>query len=191
MSAAMPLPAPGLSLSDLVVVMRLGRIEQIGTPQEIYTCPRNLYTADFMGYSNKIPVTILEKQGREWLVKTDSGANLHATSTADAASTWNVGDQVLACSRPDEMLAIEKAKAEPDLNILSGIVHLSDYVGKAFELVVRLDGNEDQQVLIHSQQPLDMERQVTFGIHPDRLLLFPPDATVKTTLREPSKAAVQ
>src|SRR5579859_8076704 len=51
-----------ISLSDVVVVMKKGRIEQVGTPQEIYNCPQSLYVADFVGYINRLPVTLKERQ---------------------------------------------------------------------------------------------------------------------------------
>jgi putative spermidine/putrescine transport system ATP-binding protein len=41
-----------LALSDRIVVMRLGRIQQIGTPQQVYSDPANLFVADFMGFKN-------------------------------------------------------------------------------------------------------------------------------------------
>jgi len=37
--------------------MRKGQIEQVGHTQDIYNCPKSLYVADFMGYSNHFPVT--------------------------------------------------------------------------------------------------------------------------------------
>ncbi len=43
-----------LAMSDRIVVMRSGRIEQIGTPEEIYNLPRNAFVADFVGSSNLI-----------------------------------------------------------------------------------------------------------------------------------------
>ncbi|HUI73170.1 MAG TPA: ABC transporter ATP-binding protein, partial [Spirochaetia bacterium] len=41
-----------LALSDRIVVMRLGRIQQVGTPQQVYADPANLFVADFMGFKN-------------------------------------------------------------------------------------------------------------------------------------------
>ncbi len=164
-----------LSLSDLIVVMRGGRIEQVGKPPDIYNCPRSLYVADFMGYSNKLPVTLVERTNNGWLVRTDAGVTLHASSTAPDNANWGVGEAVLACSRPDETLAVEKTSDAP--NILNGIVHLSEYVGKAFELVVRMADSEHQQILVQSTTPIDLERPVTFSVAPDRLLLFSIDPT--------------
>src|SRR5207249_77231 len=44
-----------LSLSDRVVIMNLGEIQQVGSPREVYTRPRNTFVADFVGESNLLP----------------------------------------------------------------------------------------------------------------------------------------
>ncbi|MEP7288869.1 MAG: ABC transporter ATP-binding protein [Chloroflexota bacterium] len=165
-----------MSLSDLVVVMRAGRIEQIGTPQDIYNCPNSLYVADFMGYSNRLPVEIMGQEGSEWLVQTDTGVMLRASTTYAGNTGWQKGDHVVAVARPDEMVA----DPLPETNRLKGTVHLVDYVGKAFEILVRLDNNEAIQLLVWSQQPTELEHPLTFGIRPNRLLLFPTENIVST-----------
>ncbi|HET7028241.1 MAG TPA: ABC transporter ATP-binding protein [Candidatus Limnocylindrales bacterium] len=57
-----------LSISDRVAVMRDGRVEQLGTPEEIYTTPANDYVARFVGTSNRLPVRVLDGDGSlvEW-----------------------------------------------------------------------------------------------------------------------------
>lgn len=45
-----------LALADRIVVMRLGAIEQIGTPEEIYNRPASAFVADFVGFANMFPV---------------------------------------------------------------------------------------------------------------------------------------
>jgi spermidine/putrescine transport system ATP-binding protein len=44
-------------MSDRVAILRAGVIEQIGTPNEIYTAPRNAFVAEFMGEVNLLPIT--------------------------------------------------------------------------------------------------------------------------------------
>ena len=58
-----------LSISDRVAVMRDGRIEQLGTPEQIYTAPANEYVARFVGTSNKLDVRVLDTAATvvEWL----------------------------------------------------------------------------------------------------------------------------
>jgi len=53
-----------LSMSDRVVIMRSGRIEQIGTPEELYTRPKTEFAASFLGKSN-----FLRRDGRLWSVR--------------------------------------------------------------------------------------------------------------------------
>ncbi len=158
-----------MSMSDLVVVMRLGRIEQVGTPQEIYNRPKSLYVADFMGYSNRLPVSLVAQEGQEWVVETISGTQLRASSTLQESTDWQPGQRVLACFRPDEALA----DPLPAVNHLQGQVQLVEYMGKTFEGLVRLQGDDGIQLLVHSQHPLENDAPVEFGIRPDRLLLFP------------------
>src|SRR5579859_2661758 len=165
--------AEAISLSDVVVVMRKGRIEQVGEPQVIYDCPLSLYVADFVGYANRLPVELIGRDGDAWTVRSDGGVTLQATSTVPDASNWQAGTRLLACCRPDDLLADPTS----DVNRLHGIVDLVEYVGKVFEVLVRLGGQEEYRVLIHSQHRLELERPVEFGIQPDRLLLFPEDAT--------------
>ncbi|HLY27036.1 MAG TPA: ABC transporter ATP-binding protein [Aggregatilineales bacterium] len=161
-----------MSLSDVVVVMRKGQIEQVGTPQDIYNCPRSLYVADFMGYANRIPVTLVGPEGNEWLVETETGHRLHGISTFDGSADWKPGERLLACSKPEDM----QVEAPGTANRLSGSVHLVEFVGQAYESVVRLDDNDNLQLLVQSQNTLTQESPVSFGIRPGRLLLFPYEA---------------
>ncbi len=163
--------AEAMSLSDLVVVMRKGRIEQVGKPQDIYNAPKSLYVADFMGYSNRLPVTVTGREGSEWIVQTDTGLTLRAASTVEAVI--QPGQPAVVCCRPDELTTTYTGAA----NQLTGVVDLSEYIGKAYESVVRLAPDEQRQFLIHSPEFLEPGCDVKFGIAPRRLLLFPFDST--------------
>src|SRR5215203_2522065 len=52
-----------LTMSDRLVVMSHGRIEQVGTPEEIYLSPASVFVAGFIGAANLIPVTIVRRSG--------------------------------------------------------------------------------------------------------------------------------
>jgi ABC-type Fe3+/spermidine/putrescine transport system ATPase subunit len=53
-----------LALSDRIAVMRDGRIEQVGTPEEIYRRPRSRFVAEFIGESNLFPAALVGARGR-------------------------------------------------------------------------------------------------------------------------------
>ncbi len=65
-----------MAISDRVIVMNVGVIEQIGTPQEIYDRPRSRFVADFVGSANLIKGT----RGPDGLFTTEGGLKLKATA---------------------------------------------------------------------------------------------------------------
>lgn len=157
-----------MSLSDKVVVMRLGHIEQIGTPQEIYNQPKSLFVAHFMGYINRLPVTIVGKEYPHWRIQTANGTELLGTSTNEESINWQKGQRVVALIRPDETIA----DPLPTDNKLKGRVQLVEYVGRAYEALVRLDGETGAQLLVHSGHAPAGGAEIEISINPERLLLF-------------------
>jgi ABC-type Fe3+/spermidine/putrescine transport system ATPase subunit len=59
-----------MSISDRITVMKNGRVEQIGTPVEIYQNPKTEYVAQFVGISNVLSGTILRQEQKYFVVKT-------------------------------------------------------------------------------------------------------------------------
>src|ERR671932_2757037 len=57
-----------LTMSDRIAVMNEGRVEQIGTPEEIYHSPTSVFVANFIGIANLLPATVVEAKGREAVV---------------------------------------------------------------------------------------------------------------------------
>ena len=64
-----------LSLSDRVVVMDHGRVQQVGTPQDVYQRPANAFVADFVGQANRLPLAVIEVT-KERLMATALGQQL-------------------------------------------------------------------------------------------------------------------
>lgn len=60
-------------MADRVVIMSRGKIEQIGTPQEIYRTPRTRFVADFLGSSNIFPGQLTRDAGGRAAIATPSG----------------------------------------------------------------------------------------------------------------------
>ena len=73
-----------LALSDKIVIMKIGKIQQIGTPKEVYLHPANRFVADFMGYKNiweaKI-CEITESQGQRQILLESKGFKFISRST--------------------------------------------------------------------------------------------------------------
>ncbi|GLU29830.1 ABC transporter ATP-binding protein [Brucella sp. NBRC 12950] len=63
-----------MMLSDRIVLMNKGRIEQIGSPEEMYAAPRTLFCAKFLGDTNIIPCQLRERKGDECIMETPGGS---------------------------------------------------------------------------------------------------------------------
>ena len=163
--------AEAMSLSDTVVVMRQGRIEQIGTPQEIYNRPSSLYVAGFMGYANRLAGKVVERDGEFWLIETDEGLRLRGTATTDESATWQPGRRVTLCFKAEEALA----DPLPSANQMRGRVQLVEYIGKTFEVLVRLEGEQGRQLLAQCKHLPEVGEALSFGVRPERLLVFASD----------------
>jgi spermidine/putrescine ABC transporter ATP-binding subunit len=88
-----------LTMSDRLAVMNAGRIEQLGTPRELYEQPATRFVADFLGTSNIIGGP-LERQGQEWSL---GGLGQGERVLLRAADGLQAGQQVEIVVRPEKM----------------------------------------------------------------------------------------
>ena len=77
--------AEALTMADRVAVMHQGRIEQIGTPEEIYERPRSRFVATFIGRANLIPGTVVESHAHAARVRIDGGPVVDVPRPPDGA----------------------------------------------------------------------------------------------------------
>ena len=91
-----------LSLADRLVVLRAGRVQQVGTPDELYESPTSWYVADFMGYRNILPATVVSATGDEAVVELPGTADGGVRLTGRAVGALAAGDRVRVAIRPDD-----------------------------------------------------------------------------------------
>ncbi len=105
-------------MSDLVVVMNKGKIEQRGAPAEVYEHPRSEFVANFLGNANFIPGTVVAVNGGRVSVALADGARL---DVVDAARALQVGEKVNVIVRAE--------KIELGAGNLGGTIVAVDYLG--------------------------------------------------------------
>jgi iron(III) transport system ATP-binding protein len=71
--------AEAMAISDRILLLNNGRIEQEGTPQSMYETPDSLFTAEFMGSNNRLPAKVVRRDGALVLLELD-GAVLQGTA---------------------------------------------------------------------------------------------------------------
>ena len=141
-----------LTMSDVIVVMRDGLIQQKGDPTTLYERPVNRFVADFIGTSNFMDATVVEDLGNGRVaVRTGRGLTLRGGIT-DAERTVAVGDSVVVATRPErlEVVPSESAGAAGDgLSQIQGRVQQGTYLGDQTEY--RVDTEEAGEVIVRHQ----------------------------------------
>ncbi len=112
-----------LALSDRVAIMNRGRLEQLGTPEEIYEQPASRFVAEFIGLSNFLEGKVEALGGREMTVGV---AGLSVVAPVLPAAT--VGQRVLLFVRPNEVELLEGEPASQP-NAFSARVEKVTYLG--------------------------------------------------------------
>lgn len=95
-----------MSMGDKIAVMNQGVIQQIGTPDEIYNRPANLFVASFVGSPamNLVPCRLIEKDGKRWLTINHSAWELDAPEPVQAmAKQGEVNSQLVLGLRAEDM----------------------------------------------------------------------------------------
>ena len=124
-----------MSMSDQIAVMRAGRIEQIGTPAQIYRRPATAFVAGFIGDANILPAQVAQTD--------KSGVSLHLAekcwrvphTQVTAATPPQAGSAVAVVIRPED-LRVEGPAAEDDL-VLAACVEDRTYLGNRMRLTLR------------------------------------------------------
>ena len=120
-----------LSLSDQIAILREGRVEQVGSPRELYERPGSRFVADFLGQSNFLTVTVTDVQpGRVGFTCGDK----HFVRLGDAPAL-HPPDALTLVLRP-ECIRVSAADPGDDGNVVEGVVHSASYAGAKQHVVV-------------------------------------------------------
>jgi len=131
-----------LTMSDRIVVMSEGVVEQIATPEEIYRRPASLFVAGFIGSSNLLPGTVSEIRPGEVVVKLAVGATV---SVFDTAPGVRVNERVSVMLRPERLVPV--AQASTDVAGLDCTLTDLVYQGATARLIVRLSDDTEMAAL--------------------------------------------
>ncbi|WP_158541632.1 ABC transporter ATP-binding protein [Pelagibacterium lacus] len=120
-----------MSMSDLVAVMKDGRIEQLDTPQAIYARPATAFVAGFVGAANLIPArlaqldadnALITVEGRDWQVPASRITTSHMPSAGDAITLMIRPEDVALGQAPEGALTLTGKVA--DQTFLGGRIHM-------------------------------------------------------------------
>lgn len=122
-----------LALSDRVVVMYEGRIEQIGTPREVYEEPQNLTVAQFIGEANILEGVILDVNNKYFTINV-----LGKKRITKSQRSFRLGEKVHLLIRPEDVRVWGQTEVEDTSDMFAGAVEEVIYKGTTVDLMVRL-----------------------------------------------------
>ncbi len=140
-----------LSMSDTIVVMSEGRIQQIGTPIDVYNEPVNAFVADFIGESNILDGIMLED-----LKVRFSG---HTFNCVDKG--FGKGEAVDVVVRPEDVDIVPEEKG-----MLRGVVTSVTFMGVHYEVIVDIGGFK---WMIQTTDFVDVDERIGLFIEPDAI----------------------
>ena len=152
-----------LTLSDTIVVMNEGRIQQIGTPTEIYNEPVNCFVADFIGESNILKGRMLGKR-RVGFIKHEF----------DCVDDFETGERVDVVIRPEDIyFTTDPAKCQFRAKVNSCV-----FKGVHYEMWV--DTDTGYELMIQDYDPYEVGSEVMLYIDPDDIQVMKKERTCNT-----------
>jgi iron(III) transport system ATP-binding protein len=127
-----------LALSHSIAVMNAGRIEQLGSPREVYERPRNQFVADFVGTTNFVKGTVGSADGAGFYRIASEVGNLKARGV-DSLKT---GEDVVLSIRPED-IELSEARQEGE-NTYEATVDQKVFLGEFVDFQVRIGGRAVQ-----------------------------------------------
>ncbi|WP_338123222.1 TOBE domain-containing protein [Streptomyces rochei] len=155
-----------MSLSDRIAVFMHGRLQQVGTPTEIYETPATPEVAGFIGRCNLLEGRVDSTEGETVQVELGkTGQRLRVAGVCSAGSSATVG------LRSERITLTDRADAPHDgaVNVLRARIEQCSYTGARFEYELSVGG-----LRVHAESPVrHTDGEINLIIRPDDCLLFP------------------
>ncbi|WP_273321647.1 ABC transporter ATP-binding protein [Vallitalea guaymasensis] len=152
-----------LAISDRIAVMKLGVIQQVGTPVEIYKDPQNTFIGDFIGTSNYLKGKVIEKDS--------NGTRININNKVINMKLKNdYSGEVIVGARPEEIIISDAKKDE-----LNGEIVIGTFLGDFINYEIRLTNdqiievNEYTKDVSHIRKPGD---KVSLILSTDRIHIY-------------------
>ncbi|HEY8619275.1 MAG TPA: ABC transporter ATP-binding protein [Dermatophilaceae bacterium] len=157
-----------LSMADRLVVLREGRVQQIGTPEDLHNNPANWRVADFMGYRNLIDLDVTAVKGSAVTLQGE-GFTLRGTAVLPVT----VGDKARAAIRPEDLVVVSPDEPVRSGNTMTATVSVVEYHGREF--AVGVTSPSGRGLHVHSDHAPAIGSTVELTADPARVLVYQAD----------------
>lgn len=144
--------AEALAVSDRILIMNKGVLQQIGSPQDIYNRPNNVFVADFIGKSNILKGKIVDIDNEEVIIETNNGFKLIGLKKNKSEGLKIEKNQDIAMAiRPEAFIYGE----ENNYNNIRGIIDFSEFTGTNINYTINLNNEIIQVSFIGAGQKME------------------------------------
>jgi iron(III) transport system ATP-binding protein len=158
--------AEALVMSDRVVVMNQGEIQQIGDPQSIYARPANTFVANFIGVANLMEGVLVGRSGNFSVLEIPLGDGVSPVRiTAAGGDSGVVGQRLFLSVRPEDV-SLHSVQPDGEGNLLKGEIIDTVYLGNFLECRVRV-GHHEIGVQMDHYEELAPQQPVFLTFRPD------------------------
>ena len=168
-----------LTMSDRIAVMNEGRVEQIGTPEEIYHAPHTVFVANFIGIANLLPATVASIDGKHVMATLEGGVRMPAL--APVAGT-TVGAKGTVMIRPERLHFDDKGEGLPV------VLAAAAFSGPSIRLALKTLSGQEMIGHVPSDGPrpvLEPGRRYVVSWDVEGARLLPPAASAPQSDAEP------
>ncbi len=149
-----------LSLSDRIAVINRGKLQQLGTPRDLYERPANPFVADFIGINNLIDGEITEiQEAKGWMaVQTRFGV---LKCVLDGH--FKTGEACKVTVRPEVASICDADESSDEMNVIAGTVGFASYIGNTIRYDIELDSDTLFKVDVQNpwnQKPFALDEKV-------------------------------
>jgi ABC-type Fe3+/spermidine/putrescine transport system ATPase subunit len=155
--------------ADRIVVLRKGRIEQVGTPSEIYTKPKSIFVTSFVGGANFFEGTLIRIDDLGSTIETREGYQIKVTQKGG-----RIGEKVVVAVRFEDIFLNSSINSK--WNSFSGKVESTTFIGGSIKYEINL-GNDlvvfSKVLTSNFENAIEEGETVAASFHPGRCYLFP------------------
>jgi iron(III) transport system ATP-binding protein len=125
-----------LTLSDRIAVTNFGKLQQIGSPRDLYERPENSFVADFIGINNLIPGEIREMNPAQCWMKAETKVG---PLLCDYRERFKTGDKCVISVRPETATIGTSQEISKEFNRISGNISFAYYIGNTIRYDVEIN----------------------------------------------------
>jgi ABC-type Fe3+/spermidine/putrescine transport system ATPase subunit len=163
-----------LALSDALAIVRDGKLEQVGSPQDIYARPKTAFVRDFIGRWLRVKCRFVSSEAGIVAVTTGDGSDF-LVEGADWSQGARHDGKCLLVIRPEDVVVRRVGAAGSDLsgNMLPATIETLLFLGQSFEAAVRLGDGERVLILLPAGQSWTEGEPILLHLPPAKAHLWP------------------